>query len=263
MDDSIHILDSISITAASDGDFVAHSPSQCQAAPEDMRMGVGPELIDKISLSSINQPAFLDHLSQSDLAEIIGCLRSFWPDIQGDPFVCLQHQLPLSLLCPRCFGSDPKPEITFVSVDGKFQHRRFPTSKIDDNTYLEDQDRCLFISISHTEVTPVNIELAKYAKMPNHDSDSEIEKNPCGRHFKAAAEKDVSNQVVDIGVVAILCRCGVPLCLHNVQRTGEKAIYALRLLESILSDESCPAMLIFSYDISCVFSKSAKVNIFH
>ena len=193
MDDSIRIIDSISITAASDDDFVAHSPSQRQAAPEDMRMDVGPELIDEISLSSINQPAFLDRLSQSDLAEIIGRLRSFWPDIQGDPFVCLQRQLPLSLLCPRYFGSDPKPEIDFVSVDGNFQHRRFPTSKIDDDTYLEDQDGRLFIGISHTEVTPDNIELAKYAKMPNRDSDSEIKKTPCGRHFKAAAEKVVSN----------------------------------------------------------------------
>ena len=58
---------------------------------------------------------------------------------------------------------------------------------------MEDQDGRLFIGISHTEVTPVNIELAKYAKMPNRDSDSEIKKTPCGRHFKAAAEKVVSN----------------------------------------------------------------------
>jgi len=185
MDDSIRIIHSISITAASDDDFVAHSSSQRQTAPENMRMDVAPELINEISLSPINQPAFLDHLSQSDLAEIIECLRSFWPDIQGDPFVCLQCQLPFSLLYPRCFGSDPKQEIAFVSVDGNFQHRRFPTSKIDDDIYLKDQDRRLFIGINHTKVTPDNIELAKYAKMPNCDSDSDIKKTPCGRHFKA------------------------------------------------------------------------------
>ena len=97
MDDSIRIIDSISVTAASDDGFVAHSPSQCQAAPEDMRMDVGPELIDEILLSSIYQPAFLDRLPQSDLAEIIGCLRSFWPNIQDDPFLCWQRQLTLSL----------------------------------------------------------------------------------------------------------------------------------------------------------------------
>ena len=58
-------------------------------------------------------------------------------------------------------------------------------SKFDDDTYLEDQDGRLFIGISHTEVTPVNIELAKYAKMPNRDSDSEIKKTSCDKHFKA------------------------------------------------------------------------------
>ena len=261
MDDSIRGAESTSIIA--DEDFVTDQfpPSQHPVPPEDMRMDVGLESINENSPSPINQPALLKNLSPSDHAEIIGCMRSIWLDVQDDPFVCLQRLLPLSLLCPRCFGDDPKPEIGFVAVDGNFQHRRFPTSKIDDDTYLEDQDRRLFISTKHNEVAPVNVELAKYVKMLIDDSDSGIKQTPCGRHFKAAAEKDVSNQVVDTGVMAIVCRCGVPLRLHNVRGTGERAVYALRLLESVLSDESCPATLIFSYDINCVFSKYVEVNI--
>lgn len=261
MDDSIRGTESASIIA--DEDFVTDQfpPSQHQVPPGDMRMDVCPEPINENSPAPINQPSLFKHLSPSDRAEIIGCMSSFWSDVQDDPFVCLQRPIPLSLLCPRCFGDDPKPEIGFVSVDGNFQHRRFPTSKIDDDTYLEDQDRRLFISTNHTEVTPVNFELAKYVKMPSDDSDSAIKQTPCGRHFKAAAEKDVSNQVVDTGMMAIVCRCGVPLRLHNVRGTGERAIYALRLLESVLSDESCPATLILSYDINCVFSKYVEVNI--
>ena len=46
-------------------------------------------------------------------------------------------------------------------------------------------------------------------------------------------------------------------------RCPKKAIYALRLLESILSDESRPAALIFSHDISGVLSKHAELNIYH
>ena len=128
---------------------------------------------------------------------------------------------------PRCFGDDPKPKIGFVSVEGNFQYKQILTSKIDDDTYLEGQDRRLFISTNHIEVTPVNIELAKYVKMPSNDSDSGIKQTPCDRHFKVAAKKDVSNQVVDTGVMAILCRCRVPLLLHNVRRTRKRAVYAL------------------------------------
>ena len=157
-------------------------------------------------------------------------MRSFWSDVQDDPFVCLQRPRPLSLLCPRCFGDDPKPEIGFVSVDGNFQHKRFPTCRIGDDTYLEDQDRRLFISTNYTEVTPVNIELAKYVKMPSDDSDSGIKQTPCGRHFKATAGKDVSNQVVDTGVMAILCRCES----HYVFTMSEEPGKGLSMLSDFL-----------------------------
>ena len=53
--------------------------------------------------------------------------------------------LPLSTLCPQCFGDNPRAEFTFISVDGNFQHKRFPTKKDADNKYLELRDKRLFI----------------------------------------------------------------------------------------------------------------------
>jgi hypothetical protein len=53
--------------------------------------------------------------------------------------------LPLSTLCPQCFGDNPRAEVGFVSLDGNFQHKRFPTKKDADNKYLELRDKRLFI----------------------------------------------------------------------------------------------------------------------
>jgi hypothetical protein len=97
-------------------------------------------------------------------------------------------------------------------------------------------------------------------KSEDDNPNSRSKQTPCGRNFKAATEKDVMTQVIDTGLVAILCRCGVPLRLHNIRRTGEKLIYALRLLQSVLSDKSCPPMLILSYDIGCTFKKYVEAS---
>ena len=53
--------------------------------------------------------------------------------------------LPLSTLCPQCFGDNPRIEFGFISFDGNFQHKRFPTKKDADNKYLELRDKRLFI----------------------------------------------------------------------------------------------------------------------
>lgn len=53
--------------------------------------------------------------------------------------------LPLSTLCPQCFGDNPRAEIGYISFDGNFQHKRFPTTKDADNKYLELRDGRLFI----------------------------------------------------------------------------------------------------------------------
>jgi hypothetical protein len=53
--------------------------------------------------------------------------------------------LPLSTLCPQCFGDNPRAEVGFISFDGNFQHKRFPTKKDADNKYLELRDKRLFI----------------------------------------------------------------------------------------------------------------------
>lgn len=51
----------------------------------------------------------------------------------------------LSTLCPQCFGDNPPAEVGFISFDGNFQHKRFPTKKNADNKYLELRDQRLFI----------------------------------------------------------------------------------------------------------------------
>ena len=60
--------------------------------------------------------------------------------------------------------------------------------------------------------------------------------------------------------MAAVCRCGVPLRLHNIRGTGERSIYAVRLLKSIMEDPSCPRHLMLSYDIACIFSKYIQVT---
>ena len=52
---------------------------------------------------------------------------------------------PLPSLCPQCFGDNPVAEVGFVSFDGNFQHKCFPTKKDADNKYLELWDGRLFI----------------------------------------------------------------------------------------------------------------------
>ena len=49
------------------------------------------------------------------------------------------------MLCPQCFGDNPAAKVGFLSFDGNFQHKCFPTKKNVDNKYLELRDQCLFI----------------------------------------------------------------------------------------------------------------------
>ena len=38
----------------------------------------------------------------------------------------ITHEMvPLSRLCPACFGSSPPPKIAYIAFDGNFQHKRF------------------------------------------------------------------------------------------------------------------------------------------
>jgi hypothetical protein len=66
---------------------------------------------------------------------------------------------PLSTLCPQCFGDNPRAEVGFISFDGNFQHKRFPTKKDADNKYLELRDQRLFIddgTIPHAVNFPIS-----------------------------------------------------------------------------------------------------------
>jgi len=75
----------------------------------------------------------------------INSFEMHWSCEQTDPYDALQDQVPLSSLCPQCFGDNPQAVLGFYSFDGNFQHKRFPTSKTGDNTYLELRDKRLFI----------------------------------------------------------------------------------------------------------------------
>jgi hypothetical protein len=91
-------------------------------------------------------------------------------------------------------------------------------------------------------------------------SAEEHDASTCSRNFKAASGSDSSDQVVDSGLVAAVCRCGVPLRVYNVRRTGERLAYVCCLLRDILKDPDCPPTVYTMYDINCVFSKYSEVN---
>jgi Kyakuja-Dileera-Zisupton transposase len=55
-----------------------------------------------------------------------------------------------------------------------------------------------------------------------------------------------------------LCRCGAPLRVYNVSKTGERLAYGHRLIDEILEDPACPKQLFILYDVNCQFSKYLK-----
>lgn len=164
------------------------------------------------------------------------------------------------MLCPQCFGDNPAAEIGFISLDGNFQHKRFPTKKDADDTYLELRDQRLFIDDGIMPDDIVSCHILHFSDLSKSQPKDEIN-IICARNFTAAAEKKIkSKAIVDTGIMAVICRCGIPLRLYNIRRTGERAIYGARLVKNVLEDGSCPPKLMFSYDINCRFSKYIKVD---
>jgi len=82
---------------------------------------------------------FLRNVSLND---ITAETQQFLADLS--PYKVLTPR-PLSMLCPQCFGDNPRAEVGFISFDGNFQHKRFPTKKDADNKYFELRDQRLFI----------------------------------------------------------------------------------------------------------------------
>lgn len=200
-----------------------------------------------------------EHATNSLTAPIVdGGSDTLWSSPQDDPYDALQEPVSLCSLCPSCFGENPKAEIGFISFDGNFQQKRFPTSKNNDNTYLELRDKRLFIDDGNISLQDVYFPCSRFSD-PRKGEYKDPNLTTCSRNFKAAAETGVTKRVVDSGLIAVVCRCGVPLRLYNVRKTGERAIYVLRLLQSILDDPSCPPKLMLLYDINCVFAKYVKV----
>jgi hypothetical protein len=178
----------------------------------------------------------------------------------NDPYAVLQDSKPLSALCPQCFGGDPRAEIGYVSVDGNFQQKRLPTKTGEDNRYLELRDKRLFID-DGTALGKVCIHFLRCSDARKDEAKDDTI-TTCSSNFVAAQETAASkSKVADAGLMAVVCRCGSPLRLHNIRQTGERGIYAVRLLQSLLKDPSCPPKLILSYDINCQFSKYVKVEV--
>ena len=68
----------------------------------------------------------------------------------------------------------------------------------------------------------------------------------------------MADKYEDTGLVAALCRCGVPLRIYNISKTGERLAYAHHLIDEILEDPACPKQLFILYDVNCQFSKYLK-----
>jgi hypothetical protein len=98
--------------------------------------------------------------------------------------------------------------------------------------------------------------LSKANQQQKHEDEFEA---TCSSNFKAASEYPVSEKFTDNGVVAGCCRHDIVLRLHNIKNTGEKLLYAYRLLKSVLEDQNCPEVVVIFYDINCKFSKYLKV----
>jgi hypothetical protein len=63
----------------------------------------------------------IDHNDADDTSPLhLEELMDLW---KKDP--TLLNNLPLKLLCPACFGSNPRPQSATISFDGNFQQRRF------------------------------------------------------------------------------------------------------------------------------------------
>jgi hypothetical protein len=103
------------------------------------------------------------------------------------------------------------------------------------------------------------ISLANYQEGQEDETAMAMATATCSRNFRAASEYKVSERFADNGVVAGCCRHDIVLRLHNISGTGERLLYAFRLLQSILDDPACPQIVVIFYDINCKFSKYVKV----
>ena len=106
--------------------------------------------VDKVSRDGVDlQPSIhSDDMQDSDATTTpisLDTAETQRSSVEANPYDVLQSPPPLATLCPQCFGDNPAPEVGFISFDGNFQQKRFPTKKDADNKYLELRDRRLFI----------------------------------------------------------------------------------------------------------------------
>ena len=174
----------------------------------------------------------------------------------------LRTSVPLNALCPACFGREPSPEFAVVCFDGNMQQKRTTTAR-NDSRDASDL-RLLFVensfqSDSKSKENVLPSEACFCISLANHQEEQEDETVTCSRNFRAASEYKVSEKFADNRVVAGCCRHDIVLRLHNISGTGERLLYAFRLLQSILDDPDCPQVVVIFYDINCKFSKYLKV----
>src|SRR5437762_13891673 len=121
----------------------------------------------------------------------------------------LQTPTLLSTLCPQCFGDNQVVEVGFISFDGNFQRKHFPTKKDADNKYLKLRDKCLFID-DGTMPDEVSVHSLHFADPMKPELYDDII-TTCGRNFTSATEKNAPKlkAVIDSGIMATVCRCGM------------------------------------------------------
>ena len=172
-------------------------------------------------------------------------------------YITLNELLSLNFLYSKCFECTLKLISAFISFDDNFQLKRFSTSKDHDDTYCEYRDKRLFINDEFTDINDVHVHFITVLIIKTNKKDSSS--TMCSRNFKAASDATGNKETVDTGVMAAVCRCGVPLRLYNIRGTGERAIYVVRLLKNICKSKDCPENIKVLYDINCQFSKTIQI----
>jgi len=182
-------------------------------------------------------------------------LRDLRPRIEN-----LQHQWPLHLLCSACFGSDPQPAMAMICFDGNFQQRRLKSQRQTPKPEREYRDQRLFIDteVLSTEDLKASLLGNNNANEVQGEPDKGSDNTTCARNFRAAADVAASAKYSDTSLVSVVCKHGIPLRLYNIKMTGERMVYVLRLLNSVLQDKSCPEKLFLLYDVNCKFHKYLK-----
>lgn len=162
------------------------------------------------------------------------------------------------VVCPACPKEATPDRKIEINIDGNFQLKRFASSGRDSieapevlSTYFDDES-----SFEEFKV--------EYEQLRRNINSSQI-RSECESSFRAADEKKAlqkNQSKLDIsGIVGTTCGHGIPLKFIDIRSGGERLVYGLFLLNSII--DKFGKNLIVMYDIACVMHKHIKVSNFY